>query len=126
MTSAKHGSCLDCFYLCEDRGFQPVGRIVEARPSVPALSVETDAGMARLSWRGAKSARFSHYNIYTSPQANVTPGQQTLLASPDAETFLDWRAPEGVHYYRVTQVTLDGLESPPSNEVSARRSSARP
>ena len=50
-----------------------------------------------------------------------TPGRETLIASPDGTEFLDWQALPGRNYYTVTQVTLDGLESEPSNEVSVQK-----
>ena len=53
-------------------------------------------------------------------EANFTPSQRNLIASPDGNRYLDWQVKPGQKlYYRLTQVTLDGLESPASNEVSA-------
>jgi len=43
--------------------------------------------------------------------------RSTLIASPDETEHLDWQAPAGRRYHKVTQVTLDGLESIPSDEV---------
>ncbi|KPJ52010.1 MAG: hypothetical protein AMS16_06995 [Planctomycetes bacterium DG_58] len=119
--SSKHGSCLDCFYLSTDANFEPKGRIVTTTPDKPTLDATSVGGYPKLSWQGAKDERFHYYNLYCSRQAGFTPGRATLIASPDGTEFLDWQTLPGRNYYRVTQVTLDGLESAPSNEVSVQK-----
>jgi hypothetical protein len=116
IASDTYGSCLDCFFLSTDGEFPEEGRVLAPRPE--ALRLTAAAGdRPRLSWSGERSPRWWHYNLYCSDRPGFTPGQRSLLASPDEESYLDWRAPAGPKYYRVTQVTRDGLESAPSNEV---------
>ncbi len=119
IASSKYGSCLDCFYLATDKSFEPTGRIVTESPEPLELSAETDDGLAWLKWSGPKSPRWHHYNLYCSTDKDFTPSQATLIASPDRETYLDWQTEPGPeYYYSVTQVTLDGLESPRSNTAA--------
>ena len=95
----------------------PAGRIVAPVPEPLELQGESvDGGHMKLSWAGPKSPRWHHYNIYCSDTAGFTPDRKTLIASPDRSEHLDWQG-RGKRYYRVTQVTLDGLESKPSNEI---------
>ena len=120
IASSTHGSCLDCFYLTEDKDFDPTGRIIAERPRPLKLTAAPDGQHVRLSWSGSKSSRWYHYNLYASDRADAPAGQAALIASPDGQTYLDWQAEPGqTLYYRVTQVTLDGLESEPSDPVSA-------
>ena len=74
-----------------------------------------------LTWSGPKPPRWSHYNLYSSNHPGFTCDRSTIIASPDALEHVDWRAPAGRTYYKVTHVTLDGLESAPSNEVAVER-----
>ena len=115
------GSCLDCLYLSTDANFEPKGRIKTSTPGSLALSGVVNGGYPKLSWRGTKDKRFSHYNLYYSRLPGCAPGRATLIASPDGTEFLDWQALPGRSYYRVTQVTLDGIESGSSNEVSVQK-----
>ena len=120
--SSKHGSSLDCFYLSTDAAFNPAGHITAAEPARLTLSAVSVEGYPRLSWAGPKDGRFSHYNLYCDSRANLTPGRTTLIASPDAPERVNWQIQPGINWYKVTQVTLDGLESEPSNEVSVQKS----
>jgi hypothetical protein len=90
-------------------------------PSAPTLKADLENGRPRLIWSDRRSARWSHYNLYSSDHPGFACDRSTIIASPDAPHHLDWQAPPGRNYYRVTQVTLDGLESAPSNEVAAER-----
>ena len=118
IASTTYGSCLDCFYLAGDKDFKPAGRILAETPEPLQLTAApAGAGQAKLSWEKSAHKRWSHFNLYCSDKAGFTPDHTTLVASPDANTFLDWQAGRGTRYYRVTQVSLDGLESKPSNEV---------
>jgi len=121
LSSSRYGSCFDCLYLSTDRGFEPKGRIRAVVPSSPTLGVapvgEAAGGKVRLVWSREKSPRWSHYNLYSSHSPDFACDRTTLIASPDEPEHLDWGAPAGRNCYRVTQVTLDGMESPPSNVV---------
>ena len=76
-------------------------------------------GLPKLSWSGERSKRFSHYNLYAGKAANFKCDRRTLIASPDREKYLDWHALPAEPFYKVTQVTRDGLESAPSNAAKA-------
>ena len=116
IVSSRYGSCLDCFYLATDKDFAPDGRIVAETPKAMQLKAEpAAAGQVKLSWTGDKSAQGSHFNVYCSDKADFAPDRATLIASPDGTEFLDWQAGSGTRYYRVKQVTMDGVESAPSN-----------
>jgi len=117
IASSKHGSCLDCFYLSTDDAFDPAGRIVAEVPRAPTLKGELREGYPQLAWACEKDKRFHHFNLYASTKPDFTPSRKTLIASPDGAGYLDWRAPAGGQFYRITQFTLDGLESAPSNAV---------
>jgi len=119
VSSSRYGSALDCFYLSTDGSFEPAGRLRVTPPEALRLSAApAGEGQVRLSWERSKDRRISHYNLYCSDQPNFAPDRKTLIASPDVSEYLDWQAGSGRWYYRVSQVTLDGLESKPSNEVS--------
>jgi len=121
MASSKYGSCIDCLYLSTDGSFEPKGRISAVEPEAPKLTAQADAqGRVRLSWSGKKDARWLCWNLYCGGQAGLPCGRKTLFASHDAEEYLDWQAPAGAKYYRATQLTLDGIESKPSNEVEVK------
>jgi fibronectin type 3 domain-containing protein len=90
-------------------------------PSPPALNADARNGRPRLIWFDRKSPRWSHYNLYSSNHPGFACDRSTIIASPDAPEYVDWRAPAGPNYYKVTQVTLDGLESAPSNEMAVAR-----
>ncbi len=118
ITSNVYGSSLDCFYLATDKGFKPAGRIVAVKPAALKLGAKTAEGGVKLTWRGKQDARWYHYNIYCGTEAGFTPDQKTLIASPDGNAYLDWQVTAGqTLYYKITQVTLDGIESDASNEV---------
>lgn len=117
ITSTKYGSCLDCFYLSTDGSFIPKGRIKTTLPEKLTLSVQMDEKYPCLSWNASKDKRFYYYNVYCSTKPNFNPSRKTLIGSPDSTKFLDWQAISGRKYYKVTQVTLDGIESEPSNEI---------
>jgi len=120
IASSKYGSCLDCVYFSTDTAFKPRGRILAARPAKLTLSADRSAGgKPHLTWSGKKDARWYHYNLYCGSAAGFTCDRAALVASPDAERHIDWSAPGGAKFYRVTQVTLDGLESEPSDAVAA-------
>ena len=120
IASSKYGSSLDCFYLAEDKDYKPTGRIIATKPKALTLTAEAHESGVRLTWIGAKSPRWSHYNLYVSDKADFEPTQAMLLASPDRESYLDWQAKPGAkRYYKVTQTTKDGLESVVSNAASA-------
>ncbi len=122
IASSKYGSSLDCFYLATDKAFKPAGRIVAERPEALKLSAEAAEGGVRLTWQGRQSKRWHHYNIYCSDKADFAPSRKTLIASPDGQSYLDWQVKPGAKlYYRITQVTIDGLESEASNAASAAR-----
>ncbi|RLB60596.1 MAG: hypothetical protein DRI90_13385, partial [Deltaproteobacteria bacterium] len=114
--SAVQGSCLDAFYLSTDPDFVPEGRVVALPPVALTLSGELSAGYPSLSWTASSNSRFYYYNLYASDSPDFEIGRATLVASPDTASYLDWQAPAGQHY-QVTQVTRDGLESPPSAVV---------
>jgi hypothetical protein len=121
IASDQYGSSLDCFFLATDKDFAgqaATGRIVATVPVQPKLAAAATPNGPRLQWTADKDRRFSHFNVYGSAQAGFTPSQATLVASPDKPALLDWQAPAGKHYYRITQVTRDGLESAPSDEVA--------
>ena len=118
IASSKYGSSLDCFYLATDKDFAPVGRIVATKPAALKLGAKTAEDGVKLTWRGKQDARWYHYNIYCGTEAGFTPSQKNLVASPDGNAYLDWQVTAGqTLYYKITQVTRDGLESDASNEV---------
>ncbi len=119
IASEKYGSCLDSFFLTEDKDFEPTRRVLADKPKALTLEAKVDDGLVRLNWSGKKSKRFYHYNVYVSDKADFVPSQATLLVSPDRETYLDWQIkPDVKNFYKVTQVTRDGLESTPSDAAS--------
>ena len=127
IASSTYGSCLDCFYLAGDADFAPAGRTRAAVPAPLKLTAgPAGPGRARLTWTGDRDRRWYHYNVYCSAKPDAPADRRTLIASPDAETFLDWQAGGGDRYYTVTQVTLDGLESARSNEVRVEVAPPRP
>ena len=121
IASSAYGSCLDCICLSTDRDFDPTGRVSAAVPSPPTLHADAENGRPRLIWSDRRSPRWGHYNLYSSNHPGFACDRSTIIASPDAPEHVDWRAPAGRNCYKVTQVTLDGLESAPSNEVAAER-----
>jgi hypothetical protein len=90
---------------------------------MPRLHLPLDG--PRLRSHGTRKSccapRWSHYNLYSSNHPGFACDRSTIIASPDAPEYVDWRAPAGPNYYKVTQVTLDGLESAPSNEMAVAR-----
>lgn len=123
IASSTYGSCLDCFYLAEDEGFDPAGRVVAQQPEPLVLKARADGPCVKLTWSGPRSSRWHHYNVYASDRADFRPSQATLIASPDRATWLDWQVRPGRRCgYKVTQVTLDGLESAGSNGAAAEPS----
>ncbi|OGF50218.1 MAG: hypothetical protein A2231_01880 [Candidatus Firestonebacteria bacterium RIFOXYA2_FULL_40_8] len=117
IASAKYGSCLDCFYLSTDSSFEPKGRINAAAPKKLEIKGEINATYPKLTWTASEDKRLYYYNIYCSNQPNFAADRKTLIGSPDTTSFLDWQSLKDKKYYKVTQVTLDGLESEPSNEI---------
>ena len=86
--------------------------VVPAAPSLTAATPTKDG--VRLTWADVKDARWWHYNVYAADRPDFVCDRSTLVASPSEAGYLDWQAPTGRKCYRVTQVTLDGLESAPS------------
>lgn len=115
--SETRGSCVDAVYLSTDADFTPEGRAMALPPGALTLTATTSAGHPLLSWDASNDPRFYYYNLYAADSSDFEIGRATLVASPDAPSYLDWQAPPG-QYYRVTQVTRDGFESPPSAAVA--------
>ncbi len=118
LSCKKYGSCIDSFYLCTDKGFKPKARILSTKPDALTLQGKSAGKHSQLSWNPTQSQRFHHYNIYCSANKNEAISQETLIASPDSVSYLDWQLSSGTWHYKVTQVNADGIESDPSNEVS--------
>jgi len=119
IASSLYGSRLDAIYLSTDSQFLPQGRISATPPAATVLSKTLAGNYVRLNWNTTSGPRFNYYNIYASKTPNFIADRKTLIASVDKNFYLDWQAQQGVNYYVVTSVTLDGLESPVSNIISA-------
>ncbi len=115
ISSSQYGSRLDCFYLSTDPDFVPLGRVSANLPAQLLLSCQTQSGYPLLTWAASQDPRFYYYNLYVSDNPDFSPSRETLIASPDSTSYLDWQALEGTKYYKLTQVSLDGLESEASN-----------
>ncbi len=119
IASSKLGSCLDCVYFSTDGAFKPEGRISAVAPKPVSISAsKSPSGRPRLTVSGGRDARWSHYNIYCGGAAGFVCDRATIISSPEAAVHIDWSAPGGRKFYKATQVTLDGLESKPSDAVT--------
>lgn len=114
IASNTYGSCLDAFYLSTDADFEPRGRVTTTEPETLQLSVTVEQGLPKLSWPLSQHPRFYYYNLYCVQETGDLPSQHNLIASPDKPDFLDWQTVGDCAYYKLTQVTLDGLQSTPS------------
>jgi hypothetical protein len=89
--------------------------------AVVSLSGTGVPHQAALSWEAPANSAVSiaGYNSYRSTANSST--YQLLNSSPDPQTtYVDSRVQTGVTYdYIVTSVDSSGLESPPSNDVTA-------
>jgi hypothetical protein len=125
LESSIYGSAVDCLYLSTGDDLIPRG-VGPDRCDWPALVADGLAAEAagqysiRLNWTPTREPTLHHYNIYCSADADVTPHQSNLIASPSAPPFLDWALKPGTRYsYRVTAVDRAGNESPSSAVASA-------
>jgi hypothetical protein len=73
----------------------------------------------RLEWQAAAEPTFHHYNVYGAASEEFTPGQATLVASPDKPSLIDWGLAAGRKvFYRVAAVDRFGQEGPASAAIA--------
>ena len=125
--SSAHGMHMSTFMVTahtEDVDFwldsEPVSgySIDNLHPSAPmSLMYSHDPGVVSLNWSGPQDEDFSHHNIYRQEIASNEPA---MVFTTIDSFFVDADVVElGAYEYWVTAVDHSGLESDPSNSVSA-------
>ena len=87
-------------------------------PGTPmSLMYTSDPGGVSLSWSGPRDEDFSYHNIY---RQEITSSEPAVVFTTIDSFYVDVEVEDaGAYEYWVTAVDLSGLESDPSNSVSA-------
>jgi hypothetical protein len=111
--------------LTDDPDYSPGDSPRIRTPDVPRIEQLRAEAVSpytvRLSWEPAGSAAVHHYNVYCSQEADFTPSQASLVASPDLPEQVDWGLRPGARlFYRVSCVDRWGKETRASDAIEVR------
>ncbi len=123
VTATDYGSAIDAIYLTTDTSFTPVGMNsmdIRSPDQITGLAATPDGAFgADVSWAASGAGDLHHYNLYIGTSAGFICDSETLIASPDSDSYLDWQLSAGTtYYYKVTAVDRQGNESTPSSAAS--------